>query len=481
MIKNTSRNHLAHDPHRPQFHFLPPANWLNDPNGLIQWQGQYHLFYQYNPNGPFHGTIHWGHAVSQDLVHWQDLPVALTPTPGGYDEAGCWSGCCVDHEGVPTIIYTGIHPQMVCLATGSDDLVSWEKYQGNPVIPAPPEELEGRTGGQFRDPFVWRENESWHMAIGSKIEGQGGLILHYRSADLVHWEYLGILIKGDITETTPFWTGTIWECPNFFELDRQYILFFSAQSEPHDLLYPVYYTGSYDGQRFTPSNHDILVHGQYFYAPQAMRTQDGRIVMWGWLREGRRPAALMEAGWAGVMSLPITLSSTQEGKIRLEPAEELKSLRRDHQHFGNLEIPPGSTCFMDGIQGDCLEIKAVFKPDPTGEFGIQLLCSPDGEEQTRLVYDARQKRLIIEPNDSSLSTVVDRDMRKAPLSLDANGELSLHIFLDRSVLEVFANGDTCLVSRIYPTRPDSQGLGLFARSGGAKVKSIDVWRLGSIW
>ena len=98
---------LQTDPHRPHYHFLPPANWLNDPNGLIQWNGEYHMFYQYNPNGPFHGTIHWGHAVSADLVHWRHLPIALAPEAGTADEDGCWSGCAVDDSGVPTLIYSG--------------------------------------------------------------------------------------------------------------------------------------------------------------------------------------------------------------------------------------------------------------------------------------------------------------------------------------------------------------------------------------
>jgi len=113
------RQSLAHDPHRPQYHFIAPGNWLNDPNGLIQWDGRYHMFYQYNPRGAFHGTIHWGHAVSDDLVHWTDLPIALAPTPGGHDAEGCWSGCAVDNGGVPTLIYSGVFPQTVCLATGS--------------------------------------------------------------------------------------------------------------------------------------------------------------------------------------------------------------------------------------------------------------------------------------------------------------------------------------------------------------------------
>ena len=134
------------DPHRPRFHFLPAKNWMNDPNGLIQWQGQYHLFYQYNPNGAVHGTIHWGHAVSSDLIRWTDLPIALTPTPGGPDAAGCWSGCAVDNHGIPTLIYTGIRPQAQCIATSLDGLITWEKFSGNPVLKSPPPRSECRRG-----------------------------------------------------------------------------------------------------------------------------------------------------------------------------------------------------------------------------------------------------------------------------------------------------------------------------------------------
>jgi beta-fructofuranosidase len=102
------RRKLAHDFHRPSYHFLPPANWMNDPNGLIQWGNQYHLFFQHNPESAGFGTMRWGHAVSNDLIHWRDLPLALTPTPGGPDERGCWSGCAVNNNGVPTIIYTAV-------------------------------------------------------------------------------------------------------------------------------------------------------------------------------------------------------------------------------------------------------------------------------------------------------------------------------------------------------------------------------------
>jgi beta-fructofuranosidase len=454
---------------------------MNDPNGLIQWEGRYHLFYQYNPDGPFHGNIHWGHAVSDDLLHWEDLPAALEPTPGGPDAEGCWSGCAVNQESVPTLVYTGIHPQVVCLATGSDDLVNWEKHPANPVIAAPPDELGSRTQGQFRDPFLWKEGGSWHMVIGSKIEGEGGLVLHYRSEDLLHWEYLGVLLRGDINQTKPFWTGTVWECPNFFELGGQHVLFFSVQSEPQDLIFPVYYLGDYDGNSFTPTAQSILVHGNYFYAPQVMHSDDGRLLMWGWLKEGRRPAALLEAGWAGVISLPITLSLLPDGKLGLAPVEELKNLRGMHWHYQDLEIGPAMAGLLDGVSGDCLEIEAVFEPGPEAEFGFKVRCSPDGEEQTRILYQSKPERLVLDPKDSSRSTVVDRDTRKASLSLDASGRLNLHIFIDRSVVEIFANGHTCLAGRIYPARADSLGVGLLALKGLARLVSLDIWQVKSIW
>ena len=163
-----SRARLAADPHRPQYHFLPPANWMNDPNGLIQWRDHYHLFYQYNPHGPVWGSIHWGHAISDDLAHWRDLPIALEPTPGGVDEDGVFSGCAVDDDGVPSILYTGVRRladdsrvELPCLATSSDDeLRTWHKHPHNPVIASPPPGVDVLG---FRDHSVWQEDGTWYM------------------------------------------------------------------------------------------------------------------------------------------------------------------------------------------------------------------------------------------------------------------------------------------------------------------------------
>ncbi|MBI5567006.1 MAG: glycoside hydrolase family 32 protein, partial [Chloroflexi bacterium] len=459
-----------------------PANWLNDPNGLIYWKGQYHLFYQYNPHGPFHSTIHWGHAVSADLVHWHDLPIALTPTPDGPDHDGCWSGCAVDHAGTPTLIYTGVHPQTVCLATSADDLLTWQKYAGNPVIAAPPIEVADKTGGDFRDPFVWQEIDGWwYLVIGSRVEGAGGQVLLYRSTDLIQWEYLHPLLKGDVNRTEPIWTGVNWECPNFFAVGDKHVLVISAQASSNELLFPVYFVGDYQGQHFEPITQAKLVDGRCFYAPQFMRAPDGRMIMWGWLREGRADTAALAAGWSGVMSIPITVSLRSDNQLKLEPAAELKALRGKHWHYENLEINADRPGLPDEVHGNCLEIEAEFEPEAAAEFGLTICCSPDGEEHTHLVYQTASKRLVVEIDHSSLSPAVDRDPLQSPIELDAAGRLRIHLFLDHSVLEVFVNETLCLASRIYPTRADSLGVRAFARNGRTRLNSMDVWSMSSIW
>lgn len=471
------------DPCRPRYHFLPPGNWMNDPCGLIQWNTEHHLFYQYNPNGARHGTIHWGHGVSNDLVHWRHLPIALAPTPGGPDEDGCWTGCAVDYDGIPALVYTGVFPQTVCVAKSGDNMLTWQKYKGNPVIEAPPHDLRDQTGGHFRDPFVWWEEGCWYLIIGSKVRDVGCMVLLYRSQDLIDWEYLHPLLAGDVQGANPFLAGRMWECPSLLNLGDKRALLISIQTAREDRpSYTVYHSGPFEDERFVSESQGILVHGGYFYAPQAMHLDDGRYVLWGWLREGREQHAVEEAGWAGVMSLPLAVSAGPDGRLAVEPVRELQALRRKHWHYGDLAIEPEPAALLDDVRGNCLEISAEFELTGDEEFGLLLCCSPDGQEQTRLVYQSALGQIVIEREDSSLSLDVDRGNGAAPVDLSADEPLKLHIFLDRSVIEVFVNGGrSCLASRIYPLRPDSLGIGLFARSGSVKLKSLDIWKLSSIW
>lgn len=475
----TPRDGLAGDPHRPLYHFLPASDWMNDPNGLLQWNGTYHLFYQTNPNGPFHGTIHWGHAASEDLVYWKDLPIALAPTPGGPDEDGCYSGCAIDHDGTPTIIYTGVSgdKQLPCLAMSTDDLVTWKKFEGNPVIPAPPDDLELEG---FRDHCVWKEGDTWYQIIGSGIKGVGGAALLYESRDLVHWEYLHPLLVGDKDAREPVWTGTMWECPELLPLGDEHVLVVSVYDEG-SLCYPAYFTGTYKEKKFVPRSLGIVDHGGSFYAPQTMIDDQGRRIMWGWLREARSEEAQRAAGWSGVMSLPRLLSPRPDGRLGVEPVPELQALRGAHKRFTDLDLTSASSNLLEGVRDDCLEILAEFEPGDTAGVGLKVCRSTGGEEETLIVYDRENARLGINSERSSLSSGVDREARWAPLVLPEGETLKLRIFLDRSVVEVFANGHVCVTSRIYPSRNDSIGLDLFARGGTAKLKSLEVWEMRSIW
>ena len=476
MLTNRDTQGLQ-DPHRPAFHFLPEKHWMNDPNGLIQWKGQYHMFYQYNPHGAFHGTIHWGHANSRDLVHWEHLPIALAPTPDGVDKDGCWSGCAVNNNGAPTLLYTGVYPQVQCIAASSDDLLTWQKHP-HPVITAPPPEIEVHAGGEIRDPFVWKEKGQWYMLLGSRIEGAGGLILLYRSEDLLHWEYLHPLLTGDANQMEPFWTGTMWECPNFIDFGEKRTLIISVQEHPAKPLFAAYFTGRYEKERLIPETQDILVHGNYFYAPQVMRAADERYIMWGWIQEGRNHHQSLAAGWNGVMSLPIHISLLADGKLRLEPVEELKELRQEHYHFENLHITPEAGLPLD-IQSDSLEIEIQFPADLKTEAGLILRASLDGQDQTRIIYEPAAQQLVI--HRSNPGPEVDIDNQSAPLTLAPGEPLSLRIFLDHSVLEIFANHRTCLVSRIYPSHESSHHMALFTQDNPLIIPRLDIWNLKDIW
>ncbi|MFN8504535.1 glycoside hydrolase family 32 protein [Kouleothrix sp.] len=469
----------APDPrHRPRYHFLPPANWLNDPNGLIHWNGEYHLFYQYNPAGPFHALIHWGHAVSADLVHWRHLPLALAPEPGGPDELGCWSGCAVDHDGVPTLVYSGNSAvgQRACVATSADGMQTWQKFAGNPVIAAPPPGLDLV---EYRDHTIWQEDAVWYQLIGSGIRGAGGAALLYRSADLYAWEYVGPLCVGDARTTAPVWTGSMWECPDFFELGGQHVLAVSVW-DAGQLYYPVAFVGDYARHAFTPARLGKLDYGSSFYAPQTFRDASGRRVMFGWMREQRDDAAQRAAGWSGAMSLPRILALGAAGVLEQRPAPELEQLRGRHIHAQAVGVAE-TNALLAGVSSDTIEIMLELAPGDAAEVGALMLRSPDGAEQTRLSYHCAERRLALDTTRASLSGSAHGGVDSGPLELAAGEPLRLRIFVDRSIVEVFANERACVSGRAYPTRESSAGLELFASGGSATVVALDAWELGAIW
>lgn len=455
------------DPYRPGYHFTAPAGWLNDPNGLIQWQGRYHMFYQYNPHEARWGYIHWGHAISDDLLHWRDLPIALFPEPGMPREDGCWSGVAVNDGGVPTFVYTEVSggKQLPYVAVGSADLLTWRKHPNNPVIAAPPAGVE--VPG-FRDHSLWREGEYWYQVIGSGIAGQGGACFLYRGRSLLEWEYLGILCGGSVYEG-----DEMWECPDFFALGDRHVLVVS----PIPLGRAVYLAGTYAAQQFTADARGDIDGGRDFYAPQSFVDERGRRIMFGWVREARSEAAQLAAGWSGAMSLPRLITARADGRVGMAPAPEVAALRGERYARAALSLPPAAYLFLDDLHGDMLEIAVTLDPGTAARVGVAARASADRSEETLIVYDRDAGCLTI---DRSRADGLASDSPSLPLPLASGEMLELRIFVDRSIIEVFANGYACLTARVYPERADSTGVAVFAEGGAARMLGLEAWRMPDV-
>ena len=284
---------------RPALHFTPDHGWMNDPHGIVHANGEYHLFFQYVPRDvEWQSDLDWGHAVSDDLVHWRQLGSAITPAP---DETGCWSGSVVLAER-PTMLYTNPTPSdwgrgQVVLAYGTDDLRTWE--HGPVVIDGQPDERFR----DFRDPQVRREGDRWVMTIGAGMnDDSGGVALQYTSQDLHVWHFDGVLAFAPFDPRALINTGQVWECPQFLRVDDRWVLLLSAMDHGQTYARQIYGIGDYDGRVFTPTAWGDVGHGPMPYAATTFRDVDNRPCMMAWLRE-RQEELPEPSAWTGSQSI----------------------------------------------------------------------------------------------------------------------------------------------------------------------------------
>lgn len=452
----------------PRYHLAARAGWINDPNGLVWFKGWYHAFYQYHPYSTKWGPMHWGHARSRDLVHWEHLPVALAPE-GPEDKDGCFSGSAVVDGDTLALIYTGhkFHGdpddeqnlyQVQCLAT-SQDGIHFER-QGI-VLDTPP------GIHHFRDPKVWREGEFWYMVVGARV-GDRGEVQLYRSTDLRQWQRQGVLDEAEKG------MGFMWECPDFFALDDKRILMFSPQGmaaegyKNRNLFQSGCLVGDWQpGKPFVRTQvFAEMDHGHDFYAPQSFLSPDGRRIVIGWMDMWESPLPEQQDGWAGLLTLPRELSLDDDQRLRMRPAKEVEALRSSWK--------PWSVSTLDNQQltveehGEAVEI--ILNWDRTTGSAEQYgLCLGDG---LRIYVDDQMQRLVLQRHYPQYGL---SGTRSVPLS-DADS-LRLRIFIDRSSVEVFVNeGEACLSSRIYPDSNDRE-LALFAWGGTAKLTDSGMWLL----
>ncbi|AOH55005.1 sucrose-6-phosphate hydrolase [Peribacillus muralis] len=465
--------------YRLGYHIMAPANWMNDPNGLIQYKGDYHVFYQHNPYDENWGPMHWGHVKSKDLVHWEHLPIALAPGDT-CDTNGCFSGSAVDNNGELTLIYTGHHDvdketdiiyenQNIAVST---DGITFHKIVENPVIPEPPAD----SNTHFRDPKVWKHKDSWYMVIGNSTEDKIGRVILYRSLDLRKWSYVGVLAEGNET------LGFMWECPDFFELDGKFVLLISpqgmkAEKDLYNNLYQTgYLVGDYDYQTndFTHDSFIELDHGHDFYAVQTLVDDKNRRIAFGWMDMWESDMPTKADGWCGALTLPRELTLGKDHKLLMNPVQELDALRNaEHNIIRQQKV---ADSYLVEVNEELLEIKAVFDLENCHASAIGVKIRGVNEEETVLTYNLNQQKLTL---DCSKSGRVNDGRRTA--TLEANELLSLRIFVDRSSIEIFANeGQTTMTSRIYPIE-EKLGIEVFTENGEVRIKELTYWSLKDIW
>ena len=454
------------DATRPVFHFRPPARWMNDTCGAIFYKGYYHVFYQLNPFGDTWGATWtcWGHPRSKDLVTWEHLPIALAPiTKRG--QWRCNSGCVtLNGNGTPMIFYTFVPSRRDATRLGKreqwaafacdEDLITWRLAKENPLLAAGMNGVPEGVDAGWSDPFVFRAGNRTLVTF----KQCGGLVAEARNTEFTKWECVGRLDG----------IGQTGECPNFFKLQDKWVLLTSA-------FLPLYKVGTFDHERikfdFDRGKSGTLDYG---YGPKRPRPwarglagtnvlfdRKGRCILFGWLSGFK-----LDRGWAGCMSLPRVLELGPDGDLLQIPVPELEKLRGKRARSGRLALK-NQTRSIDGVGGDTLEVLARFAVGDAKRFGLRLRPGGGQEGVVELACDGK----TLDAAGTQVPDVVDPERKT----------VTLHLFFDKSVMELFVNGGRKAVSRVvYPGSRDLR-VELFSENGSVTVTSAEAWELGSIW
>ncbi|KAK9103189.1 hypothetical protein Sjap_020443 [Stephania japonica] len=520
---------------RTAYHFQPPNNWMNDPDGPLFYKGWYHLFYQWNPDSAVWGNITWGHAVSTDLIHWLYLPLAMVPDQW-YDFNGVWTGSAtLLPNGSIVMIYTGstdkaVQVQNVAFPANLSDplLLHWVKYSGNPVL-RPPQGIQSK---DFRDPTTaWFVNGKWRLAIGSKVNTTG-IALVYETADFLEYKLLDRLLHAVPT------TG-MWECVDFYPVSTtgdkgldtsvngpgvKHVLKASLDDNKHDY----YAIGTYDSESdsWTPDDPELDVgigirydYGKYYASKTFYDPKKERRVLWGWIGETDSENADIKKDWAGLQSIPreVVFDTKTKSNLIQWPVGEVESLRMAKKEFNELEIKAGSVLPLEIGNATQLDIVAEFEVDSNalertmeadvlyncstsdgaagrgvfGPFGLLVLADNGHSEQTAIYF------YVAKGTDGNLKTFFCTDQSRSSLANDVGKQIygsivpvlndekfAVRILVDHSIVEAFAQGGrTCITSRVYPTKAIYGEAKLFvfnnATETSVKVTSLQIWQMNS--
>lgn len=489
------REKFLADPYRPRYHFCTPEDMgvPGDPNGAFWRDGRYHLMYLYNRKG---SGFCWGHISSRDLVHWRHHPDAIGP---GHGDEGCFSGgAFVDDDGAAYLSYWMLWgARGIGLAKSTDrDFDVWTKFDANPVIRSTEfgvtetKDADGKTIflGSSDPSNIWKKDGRYYMLTGNllvlnkvgrkadaPLSEQGDRLYLFVSDDLKAWKYLH-----SFYERRPEWTDRSEDdmCPSFLPLPSspaggkpsgKHLLLFISHNKGCQ-----YYVGDYRDDHFFPATHGRMswVDNTYF-APEALIDGQGRQIMWAWLTDN--PPDEEKRGWSGVYGLPRTLWLGEDGTLRMRPVPELEALRGPEKTWPDRKIAAGAGQRLEGVVGDACELEMEIDPGTAKRCGVKVRASADGAEETLLFFEPAAKQLVFDPTRSGEAG--RKNVERAPLELRPGEPLKLRVFVDRCVVEVYANDRQAICRRVYPTRPDSQEVVLFADDGEAAFTKVKAWHV----
>jgi fructan beta-fructosidase len=471
----TSLADLA-DPYRPTYHFTPASGWMNDPNGLVYFDGEYHLFYQHL------FPSHWGHAVSTDLLHWTHLPIALVPDERGLIASGSavvdWNDTSGFFDGKPGLVAIFTHwrddAQEQSIAYSADKGRTWTKWSGNPVVPNPgiPD---------FRDPkVVWHApTQRWVMVVAVRDR-----VHFYISPNLKEWTFASEFGADEGSH------AGVWECPDLVELPvagvpnlRKWTLHVSVNYRHGKAMQ--YFVGTFDGKRFVNENDPTATlwtdYGVDYYAAVTwanLALGDERRIWIGWLNNWTYARKIPTHMGQGMLSIPrqLGLKQTSEGvRLTQTPITELRTLRRQEHVWTDHVLAPGHN-LLEGIHGKSVEIIAELEPGTATAVGFNV--RKKNAEYTTISYDPQSLSVSV---DRSTSGITDFDPafpgKHTAFLLSSGSNVMLHIFLDQCSIEVFANdGEAVISDLIFPGR-ESDALEIFARGGEAFLTSLAIYQL----
>jgi len=466
--------------YRPHYHFSPPANWMNDPNGLVYCDGVYHLFYQYHPGSAMWGPMHWGHAVSYDLVNWKHLPIALYPDENGMIFSGSavvdWNNTAGFGERalIAIFTYSKAHIETQNLAYSTDKGHTWTKYTGNPVIPHD-DHLH-----DFRDPKVFWHEDHWVMLLAA-----GDTVLFYISSDLKNWEQSGSFGNGYGS------TDGVWETPDLFKLsvdnslETWWVLTVSAgNGHLAGGSGSQYFIGHFDGQSFTSEYPKDTVlwadFGADYYAPQSWNAEpNGRCLMIGWMNNWQYATAIPTSGWRGAFSIlrELSLKRTEEGlRLVQQPFAEIQSLRNKNYHWQKEILSPEKN-LLANVEGISLEILAEFQiMNNIDRLGFHVRVGDI--ERTTIGYLAKEKKVFVDRTYSGRSDFHKDFARIHYAALNCiDNLLRLHIFVDQCSVEVFANDGLAVITDCIFPSTESTKLEIFVEGDKATLNLLDVFQL----